>query len=312
MLLVSIPPTLVRPADSLDREALSMGTRLSLHLEGGTNLGAASEAALDEAFRIEAACSTWRPDSAWSRLNASGSADLAPEWARLLESAKAWSGRLEGAFDPALGRLIAAWGARQGGRVPSEAELQVARAASGASHLAIHGDHVELTDGAWVEGGGFVKGYALDRMAARLQARGVASGLLDFGGQILVFGRPREVSIADPVQRDRPRLKLQLHNASLACSGDAVRGKHLLDPRTGRACEAWGEVAVVAPSGFEADVLSKLFVLGPEQGLAWANAHGVAAVFLPNSGTPRLSRAFRALNPVLLPALIPAFTKESR
>ncbi|HZU53361.1 MAG TPA: FAD:protein FMN transferase, partial [Holophagaceae bacterium] len=75
----------------------------------------------------------------------------------------------------------------------------------------------------------------------------------------------------------------------------------LLDPRTGRPCAPWGEVAIVASTGFEADVLSKLFVLGPDRGLAWADAHGVAAAFLPNGGAPRMSRAFRVLNPASLP-----------
>ena len=277
-----------------------MGTRLRLHVEGAGDLAAASEAAFAEADRIEQACSTWRPDSAWSRLNAEGRADLAPEWSRLLGEAKAWSARMDGAFDPVLGRLVAAWGARRGGRTPSPDELVQARGASGAAHLSIEGTEAVLSDGAWIEEGGFVKGYALDRMASLLRARGVRNGLLDFGGQLLAFGKPRTVSIADPVERTRARFSLQLRDASLACSGDSERGLHLLDPRTGRPCAPWGEVAVIARSGFEADVLSKLFVLGPDRGLAWADAHGVAAVFLPNTGAPRLSRAFRALHPVSL------------
>jgi thiamine biosynthesis lipoprotein len=278
-----------------------MGTRLSLRVEGQGNLAAATEAAFAEADRIEQACSTWKPESAWSRLNAEGRAELTPEWTRLLSDAKAWSLKMDGAFDPVLGRLVAAWGARKGGRTPSPVEQAEARAASGADHLSIEGQTARLAGGAWIEEGGFVKGYALDRMAQILKARGIASGLLDFGGQLLAFGMPRAVSIADPVDRQRARFSFSLKNASLACSGDSERGLHLLDPRTGQPCEPWGEVAVVAPSGFEADVLSKLFVLGPERGLAWADAHGVAALFLPNTGAPRLSRAFRALNPVPLP-----------
>lgn len=274
-----------------------MGTRLSLSVEGRGDLAAASEAAFAEADRIELACSTWRPDSAWSRLNAEGHADLSPEWTRLLSDAKAWSLKMDGAFDPVLGRLVAAWGARTGGRTPSDAELAGARSASGAAHLTVEGATVRLSDGAWIEEGGFVKGYALDRMARVLKARGVTSGLLDFGGQLLAFGTPRKVSIADPAERRRARFTLPLKDASLACSGDSERGLHLLDPRAGRPCEPWGEVAVIARSGFEADVLSKLFVLGPDRGLAWADAHGVAAAFIPNTGAPRLSRAFRALRP---------------
>ncbi|HET8714497.1 MAG TPA: FAD:protein FMN transferase [Holophagaceae bacterium] len=298
------PPALSAAPPVLDREALAMGTRLSLHLEGEGDLAGASEAALAEADRIERACSTWLSDSAWSRLNAAGEAELDREWIRLLAQAQAWSIRLDGAFDPVLGRLVAAWGARTGGRVPSPSELAAARAASGAAHLKLDGDRVRLTGGAWIEEGGFVKGYALDRMKAVLQARGMAAGRLDFGGQLLVWGRPERVTVADPQDRHRPRLALILRDASLACSGDSERGRHLLDPRTGRPCEAWGEVAVVSRSAFDADVLSKLYVLGPGRGLAWADAHGVAAAFLPNLGAPRLSRAFRALHPVIL--LIPS------
>ena len=297
MLIALLPPVLVSPAPALDRERLCMGTRLSLRVEGPGDLAAASEAAFAEADRIELACSTWRPDSAWSRLNAEGHAELAPEWRRLLSEAKAWSLKLDGAFDPVLGRLVAAWGARMGGRTPSPVELAEARAASGADHLSMEGRTIRLSDGAWIEEGGFVKGYALDRIAQVLKAHGVASGLLDFGGQLLAFGAPRTVSIADPADRRRARFALSLKEASLACSGDSERGLHLLDPRTGRPCEPWGEVAVIARTGFEADVLSKLFVLGPDRGLAWADAHGVAAVFIPNTGAPRLSRAFRALRP---------------
>lgn len=274
-----------------------MGTRLKVHLEGPGDLPAASEAAFAEADRIERACSTWQPGSAWSRLNAAGGGELDPEWTRLLAEAKAWSVRMDGAFDPVLGRLVEAWGARRGGRVPAAAELDAARRASGIAHLEIQGTEVRLSGGAWLEEGGFVKGYALDRMAGLLKARGVVSAVLDFGGQLLAFGSPRTVSVADPARRNRARLSFQLKDASLACSGDSERGRHLLDPRTGRPCEPWGEVAAVAPDGFEADVLSKLFVLGPDRGLAWADAHGVAAAFLPATGAPRFSRAFRALHP---------------
>ena len=301
MLIVFMPPALSVPAPSLERERLSMGTRLRIRIAGAGDLGAASDAAYAEADRIEAACSTWKPDSAWSRLNAAGTAELSPEWVDLLRQAKQWSDKMEDAFDPMLGRLVAAWGARRGGRTPTPEELNAARVASGATHLRIEGTRVQLTDGAWVEEGGFVKGYALDRMAAVLKQHGVTAGLVDFGGQLLAFGSGESVSIADPQRREQARITLCLKNASLAVSGDSERGKHLLDPRTGQPCEPWGEVAVVAPSGFQADVLSKLFVLGPDRGLAWADAHGVAAVFLPNTGAARQSRAFCALNPTLLP-----------
>ena len=100
MLIPPLPPALVAPAPALDRERLCMGTRLSLRVEGQGDLAAATEAAFAEADRIEQACSTWKPESAWSRLNAEGRAELTPEWTRLLSDAKAWSLKMDGAFDP--------------------------------------------------------------------------------------------------------------------------------------------------------------------------------------------------------------------
>lgn len=285
----------------LDRAVLAMGTQLKVHLEGVGASGAASEAALREAARIEAACSTWDPDSLWSRLNRAGgrAVPLDAEWLDLLAEAQAWQICTEGAFDPVMGAPMRLWGVREGShRQPPAAEVERASQASGAGLLVLDrkaGTARLLDPAAAVEEGGFLKGYALDRMRA---ASGAPVGLLDFGGQLLAWGRPVEVAIADPRDRLRPRLSLVLKDASLSCSGTSERGRHILDPRTGRPCPAWGSVAVVAPEGLTADILSTaLYVLGPERGLAWADRHSTAAAFLLNDGTLRQSAAFRSLHP---------------
>ncbi len=295
--------------DAVERRVLAMGTALRLGLRGPDTaaLNRGAEAALEEVERIEAACSTWRPDSPWSRLNAAEGRPVAldAEWIGLLAAMKDWSVRTRGAFDPALMPLLRAWDVRGPGRTPSPAELKLARRASGAAHLDLDPaagtarfDHPQ----AGVEEGGFLKGYALDRAAARLRAAGADRGLLDFGGQLLVLGEAT-VSIAEPARRRRPRLDLRLSDASLSTSGTSERGRHLLDPRSGRPCKAWGSASVVRASALEADLLSTaLYVMGPVHGLAWAEAHELPACFLLNDGRTRMTRAFQAL-------LIP---KESR
>ena len=285
----------------VDRSVLAMGTQLRIHLEGSGDLEQGSEAALREAARIETACSTWDPASPWSRVNAATGRPVAleAEWLDLLAEAQAWQVCTEGAFDPVVGALMRVWGVRQGGhRQPTEVELERARRATGSGLLVLDrkaGTARLLDPEAALEEGGFLKGYALDRMR---QAAGTPTGLLDFGGQLLAWGRPVEAAVADPWDRQRPRLTLHLKDASLASSGTSERGRHLLDPRTGEPCPAWGSVAVVASEGLTADILSTaLYVLGPERGLAWAERHGTAAAFLLNDGTIRQSAAFRALHP---------------
>lgn len=290
------------------REILAMGTRLSLRIEGAPQerLTAASEAAFMECSRIESACSTWSPDSVFSRLNEAGgrAASLDREWLELLDRALAQSRRSRGSFDPVLFRLLAVYGVRTGGRAPSETELADARAASGATHLRLdtRSGTARLDMGAGIEEGGFAKGYALDRMKARLADAGIASGLLDFGGQLLAFGKPMDVTIADPRQRTLARFSLTLKDASLASSGLSEHGRHIVDPRSGLLCEDWGSVSVIAASGLDADCLSTaLYVMGPRQGLAWARRRHIAAIFLLNDGRTRMSPAFAAFHPTSIP-----------
>lgn len=302
LMVVTIAPA--QSQTTLDRRVLAMGTDLSLRLEGPGDLARASEAALVEATRIEQACSTWAPDSAWSRLNAAQGrpVGLDAEWLELLGQMKAWQVRTGGAFDPVLMALMRVWGVREGGRTPDPQMLAEARRASGAALLELDlaaGKARLAHPAAGVEEGGFLKGYTLDRMR---RAAGTPVGLLDFGGQLLAWGRPVSVSVADPLDRQRPRIAVTLRDASLAGSGTSERGRHILDPRTGRPCPAWGSTAVVAANALTADILSTaLFVLGSSAGPAWAERQGVAAAFLLHDGTVRMSPAFRNLHPTLIP-----------
>lgn len=288
--LIATPPT-------QDREVYAMGTRLKLHLEAADPV-AAAEVVLAEVERIEAACSTWRPGSSWSRLNGAEGAwqPLDREWLELLERTRSWSLRTGGAFDPALPALLRLRGLRAGAGAG-----EPAKSGFGCHLLEVDplNGRARLREGAGIDEGGFLKGYALD--AAHRAARS-ASGWMDFGGQLLAWGRPQRVEIADPARRDRPRAVLQLRDASLSTTGCSERGRHILDPRSGLACAPWGSASVVAASAFEADLLSTaVYVLGPEAGLAWASAEDIAVLFLLNDGRRRMSPAFAALRPAFLP-----------
>ncbi len=292
------------PIPAMDRAVLAMGTELRLHLEGGEDSGKASESALAETARIEAACSTWNPASAWSLLNAARGAPvpLSKEWIDLLDQIQTWNLRTEGTFDPVLMALIQAWGTREGGRTPDSRVLAKARQASGSKLLVLDKSRLAarlLDPRAGIEEGGFLKGYALDAMR---KAAAVPAGWMDFGGQVLVWGRPLTVDIADPQDRRLRRCTLVLNAASLSCSGTSERGRHILDPRRGEPCPAWGGTAVVAADALSADVLSTaLFVMGPDRGMAWAERHDIAAAFLLNNGSIRMTRSFLSLHPTLIP-----------
>ena len=142
------------------------------------------------------------------------------------------------------------------------------------------------------EAGAFGKGYALDRMLALTHGAAV----LDFGGQLLVRGS-HEVAISSPRDRQHPVLAFTLTDASLSTSSASEQPGHIYDPRTGKSLAARGSVSVIAGDAMTADILSTaLYVMGEDEGLRWADAHGVAAIFINDANQIRLSaRAPRTL-----------------
>jgi FAD:protein FMN transferase len=202
--------------------------------------------------------------------------------------------------------MVQLWRTREDGAVPDRASIERTRLAATLSNVAIDGERVLLKNGAAIEEGGFGKGYALDRMIALLPR----PAMIDFGGQVIVTGSLR-VQIADPARRDRAVLELTLTDESISTSSGSektfdvagVLFSHILDPRTGRALPPRGSVSVIATRAMDADILSTaLYVMGPDEGLRWADEHGVDAIFITPDHVIRITRTFRdrglkAMNP---------------
>jgi thiamine biosynthesis lipoprotein len=242
------------------------------------------DAAFAEAARVEEMLSTWRDDSELARFNADRSTPVSPELAALLRVVEEQRVRTGGAFEPRIRPLIDAWKTRENGALPNAATIATALER-------IRGGNAPIEEGA------FGKGYALDRMLEVMPSGGF---VLNFGGQLLVRGT-HEVTIADPEHRDTPRVSLILENASLSTSAGSektfvVVGRtftHIFDPRTGEALPPRGSVSVIAGSALLADIESTaLYVMGVDDGLRWANANGVAALFITRNGLAHASRTF--------------------
>jgi len=79
---------------------------------------------------------------------------------------------------------------------------------------------------------------------------------------------------------------------------DGARVSHIFDPRTMRPAGFEGSVTVWHRRGLAADALSTaLFVMGPDEGLRWAEARGIAALYLvPAQGGAVRAAATRAFS----------------
>jgi thiamine biosynthesis lipoprotein len=204
-----------------------------------------------------------------------------PELFGLLKRVFEWERTTSGAFNPAVGPLLTAWGLRSGGRIPEGHELVAARRAADPSLFTFEESSsprvTRRTATASIDEGAWGKGWALDRAAEAARVAGASAFVLDLGGQVLAAGVETTIAVAHPRERSRTVATLRLKDASASTSGNSersvsVNGRrigHLLDPRTGEPAPDFGSVTVVAPDGLTADVLSTaFFVLGPEDGMA--------------------------------------------
>src|SRR5690606_260481 len=159
--------------------------------------------------------------------------------------------------------------------------------------------------GAYLDLSGIAKGHGVDRAAQALEHLGVRDYLVEVGGELRAGGarpdrQPWRVAVEVPDGSADHALALALHDRAIATSGDyrryregaAGRYAHTLDPRSGRPVDnGVASVTVVHRSCMQADALATaLTVLGERDGLAYAQRHAVAAVFILRAAG-RLRRA---------------------
>jgi len=277
---------------NVTRERVTMGSLLQLTAWTRDEPGAvaAFEAVFAEFDRLDRLMSVWKEGSDVTRLNAAaGQAPVAvsAEVFEVLTVARQVSEWTGGKFDVTFGALSGLWkfDQDQDDTIPPRAE--VAARLTDVDYTALELDAVRHTAflrrrGMRAHLGGIGKGYAVDRGAAILRARGFNDFMIQSGGDLLVRGRrgdrPWRLGIRDPRgPADRSFATLDLSNGTFSTSGDyerffmknGVRHHHILDPDLGEPARLCRSVTIVADQAVLADALSTgVFILGPEKGMA--------------------------------------------
>jgi thiamine biosynthesis lipoprotein len=106
--------------------------------------------------------------------------------------------------------------------------------------------------------GAIGKGFALDRMAELLRSWDCPSFLLVAGGSSILAGSPPKETAgwSCGLGDDDASQRLLLAHTSLSGSGLAVKGNHILDPRTGRPALRQARAWALADTAAESDALS--------------------------------------------------------
>jgi len=246
----------------------SMGTTYRIRIDARRDAAAARRAVEVVLGELDAALSTWRPDSWVSRFNRNRSTAAQPVpgavWPLLLES-QALARETGGRFDITVGPLVERWGfgpSRHDGPNPGDEEIRALLERCGHRKLRLDRRTRRLAKthpAMALDFSAIAKGYAVDRIAAALDALGHERYLIEFGGDLRASGAPPGSSgwrVAVP-GRSEPMV---MRSGALATSGPEHQNRggrcHLIDPRTGRALPVAAPVTARAATGARADALA--------------------------------------------------------
>jgi len=260
--------------------------------------------------------STYLPDSEISIFNASASTEwqtVSGAFCLSVEKALELSTYTDGAFDITVAPLVNLWGFGPGNMIdepPAEAEIASILDSVGYEKLqtdcsapALKKHVPELM----LDMSAFGKGFAVDRIAALLDGKGLANYLIEVGGELRlrghnIKGEKWAIGIERPLTYERrPHTVVRLTDVALATSGDyrnffVADGQlysHTIDTRTGRpVTHTLASVTVLDNSGYRADALATaLLVMGPERGMELAMRDDLAVLFLLRDGESVSERA---------------------
>jgi thiamine biosynthesis lipoprotein len=320
------PPPLGGVVHSLAGE--TMGTTWSVRWVGTSSSDLASlRATIQQALdRVVAQMSTWTSESDLSRFNAAAAGSwcsLPEEFFRVLSTGLQVARASGGAYDPASGALVNLWGfgpspryTDPGFEPPDAASIASARACPGWRELGLDpaARRVLQPGAAMLDLSAIAKGFGVDEVVRAMQKRGVASCLVEVGGElrgegVKPDGQPWWVELEPPqAGAALPETRVALHGLSIATSGDYRRAfeaggrhfSHTLDPRSGwPVAHGVASVSVLHAECMLSDAWSTaLTVLGPEEGPLLADREGLAALFIVRTADgfeEHMSAAFAAL-----------------
>jgi len=261
------------------------------------------EAAFGQLRNIETLMSYHKDDSELAGINRNAyrePVNVSKDTSEVIQKAIEFSKLSDGAFDITVGPLMDLW--RQAGEsntVPSDDKLAEVRSKVGYEKVILDVNETTVrfdVEGMKLDLGGIAKGYAIDKAVEAMQNVGATAGLVDVGGNIRCFGKPKDkpywrIGLQDPnenlgfrisdfgfpAEAGKPLLILKLNDAAVATSGHyrrfaQIQGKkysHIIDTETGFSSDKLASVTIIAKDATTADALSTaVIVMGAKKGLA--------------------------------------------
>ena len=304
MVMVACQPSVNEKVYLIEGEAQGSTYHIKYIAERDENLKPAIDSILEV---IDRSMSTYRPDSAISKINQGDTTVVVDEhFRKVFEASQQIWQESEGLFDPTVGVLVNAWGF--GKKKISEADLPTDKKIDSLRKY-VGFDKVALTEKNLIKKryteilfdfNAIAQGYTSDVVANYLSARGIKNYIVEIAGEMYLKGKNTvedklwTIGVENPLKPldDRDLVAtIQFTNQGLATSGNYRKvwtdsnGRkyvHSINPLTGRATQSDVlSATVVAPSTMLADGYATMFmVMGLAKSKAFLEKHPDLAVLL--------------------------------
>lgn len=254
---------------------------------------------------INSVMSLFEPNSELSRFNAYRKLDWFPvseEFAKVVKTAKQVYKETGGVFDITVAPLVNLWGFgpdKHPERIPSQADIDNALAKIGSEYVEVRMDPPalkKLKPEITLDLAAIAKGYCVDKVSNWLKSQGVASSMVEIGGEIRNRGKKPDgsiwrIAVEKPISMERSvEAVISFTDKAMATSGDyrnyfeddGKRYSHIIDPTSGRPIShKLVSISVMNDSCIRADALATgLMVLGPTRGVELAKKLNLSALFI--------------------------------
>lgn len=155
---------------------------------------------------------------------------------------------------------------------------------------------------------GILQGYGVRRAQALMKQMGIRGGLINGSGDVSCWGKQADgsgwrIAIGDPAFPQSVSSWLTVSDMAVVTAGNyeqyfTVKGQyygHIINPHTGYPAIGLRSVTIICPDVELADGLDEVvFVLGPEEGLAFINRlKGVDCTLITNDGRTLASKGMQ-------------------
>lgn len=255
------------------------GTTYNITYQGGEELRSEVEAVLDS---VNNSLSPFNENSVITAVNENREVKLDSMFTEVFRLARQVNEDTEGAFDITVAPLVNAWGfGFKNGFMPTDHQVDSLLNIVGMQKITLEGGKIRKTDPrVMLDCSAIAKGYAVDRVAQMLRAKGVKNMMVEIGGEIVALGKNSNgkvwrIGVTKPNDdtlsvNTELQTVLKLTNVAMATSGnyrnfyykDGKKYAHTIDPKTGRPVQqSILSATVIAPTCAIADAYATSFMV---------------------------------------------------